>query len=269
MESHLNLAHRSHRKAEYYSRCHQFSKAIFHYTKAIQYLEYSIQTTRCDNIRSSLTVQRSYCFNQIDHLERRLQSRLTNKLTNRKENLQTVLSNPNSSSSSSSLDQYSNRHRSKNRGDETATMANRIISESDDMDLCNMLKRQESLLEQLSFTLKNHNQSSQKSTPSSSPGSGCSFNSVKIDGQTPPISIVNELQTMNEKMKSIYLNMVETIEKSKQETKTLQKENQSLRKELNSIKNDPNKSKNVSNNRTSTISSFPELPPLEPPTLLY
>lgn len=29
-------AHRSHRKAEYYSRCHQFSKAIFHYTKAIR-----------------------------------------------------------------------------------------------------------------------------------------------------------------------------------------------------------------------------------------
>nr|XP_027204903.1 uncharacterized protein LOC113798547 [Dermatophagoides pteronyssinus] len=269
MESHLNLAHRSHRKAEYYSRCHQFSEAIFHYNKAIQYLEHSIQTTSCDNIRSSLIVQRAHCLNQIDHLKRRLQSRLTNKLTNRKENLQTIRSNPDSSSSSSSLDHHHHHHNrqllSKNTRDDLV-MANRITSESDDIDLYNILKRQESLLEQLSFTLKS--QSDQKSSPSSSLGSGRNSNS-KIDGQTSPILIVNELQTMNEKMKFAFRNLMETMEKSKQETKALQKENHSLKKELNNFKNDEGKSTNAGNNRTSTISLFPELPPLETPKLLY
>ena len=235
----------------------------------LEYLEHSIQTTSCDNIRSSLIVQRAHCLNQIDHLKRRLQSRLTNKLTNRKENLQTVRSNPDSSSSSSSLDHHHHHHNrqllSKNTRDDLV-MANRITSESDDIDLYNILKRQESLLEQLSFTLKS--QSDQKSSPSSSLGSGRNSNS-KIDGQTSPILIVNELQTMNEKMKFAFRNLMETMEKSKQETKALQKENHSLKKELNNLKNDEGKSTNAGNNRTSTISLFPELPPLETPKLLY
>ena len=95
----------------------------------LEYLEHSIQTTSCDNIRSSLIVQRAHCLNQIDHLKRRLQSRLTNKLTNRKENLQTVRSNPDSSSSSSSLDHHHhNRQRSSKNIRDDLAMANRITS---------------------------------------------------------------------------------------------------------------------------------------------
>lgn len=143
-------------------------------------------------------------------------------------------------------------------------MANPIPPESDDMDLYTMLKQQESLLEQFLFTLKSDDQSSS----TSSLVSGRSSNS-KNDGQTPSISIVNELQTMNDRMKFVVRNLMETVEKSKQETKTLQKENHTLRKELSNIKNDQTKPTNASSNRTSTLSSFPELPPLEPPKLLY
>lgn len=64
--------------------------------------------------------------------------------------------------------------------------------------------------------------------------------------------VIEELKTVNDKLRHL-------VEKAQQEIRHLKDENAHLRKELNTLKNAP----------SSSNKSIPELPPLEPPKLLY
>lgn len=83
-----------------------------------------------------------------------------------------------------------------------------------------------------------------------------------VDQQSPEHSptceraeLLNELQIITGKLRKATMNLMDSLDRSQAEVQSLQNENSQLRKELLELK---------CNNKT-----FPELPPLEPPTLLY
>ncbi|UXI19887.1 uncharacterized protein NH340_JMT05830 [Sarcoptes scabiei] len=240
MESYLNLAHRSHRKAEHCCQTHQFEQAIFHYWKASEYLRNSIRTTSCDNSRESLIVQLDYCLEKLNVLRRRVESSDQNsrqsanhKSTERNIALKTNTLDENISKKIDDQS-LSNKSKAKTIDFDPVSgigMDQRLIVDETRMKiLSDLISQQETLLKQ-----NNPNETDR---------------------------LMALIAQMKSEIKSIEIEWNRT----QNEIEILRKQNQSLRQELGTVRN---QLKHLSSQSKSSSATFPELPPLEPPKLLY
>ena len=197
----------------------------------IEYLEKAIISTRCDNIRASLIVQRNSCHQQIECTKRRLENKIKRDL---------------------------------NRDHSKASAMN-----MDDLDP----KPLGATYQELFHVMQEHNellncligqkQPSDVQSTSNSPSRASPTGEMKFKSGTrkpkEDKEVIEELKTVNDKLRQWVHHLVEGVERAQQEIRQLKDENGSLRKELTTLKTTLS-----SNNKT-----IPELPPLEPPKLLY
>ncbi|KAJ6222784.1 hypothetical protein RDWZM_001329 [Blomia tropicalis] len=194
---------------------------------AVNYLERAILSTKCDTIRASLFVQRKFSGDQIEFLKRRL------------------------------LNKIQSNHR-LNQGETFRTAdggLNRAIATMNSDELRTLFRDQKSLINCLTNVEKG--QSSNRASPSDDIVDKLDYISNARKSKEPK-EIVEELTTINDKLRQYFDHLVESLEKSQAEVTALKDENSQLRKELFVLKSQDNANK-----------AIPELPPLEPPKLLY
>lgn len=127
-------------------------------------------------------------------------------------------------------------------------------------ELFHVMSEQNSLLNYLIGQKHPDAQSGTDSSNRSSPTNELKFKS----GNRKPKEdkeIIEELNTVNEKLKNWVHHLVENLEKAQQEIHGLKDENSQLQKELSAMK--------ASFVNCNANQAIPELPPLEPPKLLY
>ncbi|CAG2120989.1 unnamed protein product, partial [Medioppia subpectinata] len=64
MDSPLNLAHRCHRKAEYYLNDNRFKEAVEYHLKAAGHIQEALLSTTCALMKASLETQKAYHLSQ-------------------------------------------------------------------------------------------------------------------------------------------------------------------------------------------------------------
>lgn len=201
----------------------------------LEYLEKAILSTKCDNIRASLIVQRNYSLDQTECLKRRLLNKA------RKDFIR--------------LSVDSNRTADQLTTKQISTM-NPEELEQKYQELYHVMNEQDSLINCLIDQQQIHSSSTPSGSSRSSPTEELKFKS----GNKKPKEdkeIIEELKTVNEKLRQWVHHLVDGLEKAQIEIHNLKDENNQLRKEVSSSKN------------SNSNKKIPELPPLEPPTLLY
>lgn len=192
-------------------------------------MEKAIISTRCDNIRASLIVQRNFCDDQIECTKRRLENKIKREL---------------------------------NRDHSKATTMDDLESKTlgaTYQELFHVMQEHNELLNCLIGQKQNSDVQSTSNSPSrSSPTGEIKFKSG-VRKPKEDKEVIEELKTVNDKLRQWVHHLVENMEKAQNEIRHLKDENGHLRKELTTLKNAPS-----SSNKT-----LPELPPLEPPKLLY
>ena len=218
----------------------------------LEYLEQAILSTKCDNIRASLIVQRNHNIDQIEFLKQRLHNqarknfnRLSGGQTNK--TVEQLINRPNSAMNLQEFEQkYQELHHVMNK-------QNQLLN-------CLITQRQPNF----------SSQSSNRSSPTEELKSN-NNNNKSFDNKKQPENdkeIIEELKTINEKLHHWVHHMVENLEKAQLDLQNLKEENNQLRKELflkNNIAN--NNNNNINNNNNDN--NISELPPMEPPTLVY
>ena len=126
-------------------------------------------------------------------------------------------------------------------------------------EILDVISEHDSLLQFLIDKRVSDKESSPPTTPESSEtavASSASSDSLYKSGSKKPKDdkmIIEELQTVNTKLRQLVFQLFDELEKSEKDKSLLREENERLKKENNQALN----------------SAVPELPPLEPPALLY
>lgn len=124
---------------------------------------------------------------------------------------------------------------------------NSLELDSKDRNLFSVVNEQDSLIDLLIGQHENESSPNKEKSQSTQPN--CKLTDCK--------SSLMELKKLSEKLKKCAHDMTNNLDKAQQEIQTLQDENSQLRKELVALK------------KSNSNKTFPELPPLEPPKLLY
>ncbi|XP_054167033.1 nuclear receptor-binding factor 2-like [Oppia nitens] len=261
MDSSLNLAHRCHRKAEYFLNNHRFREAIESHLRAAHHIQEALLQTTCHLMKASLETQKDFHLSQERVLKQReiceQQKHLIYKqeLINRQQLMDKFgLNSPQTTPEVGTA-----------FSEGTSKMANKsnVMTE-----LIHVMSEHDSLLQ---FLIERRTDSSFQKTGSqttvttselNSPtdSTGSHSDSLYKNGSKMPKddkTIIEELQTINEKLRQLVFQLFGELELSQKENKELRDENQRLKNE------------NIQHELNTAV---PDLPPLEPPPeiqLLY
>jgi len=147
-----------------------------------------------------------------------------------------------------------NTNTNTNNSNESDSETNKMDRKCLESELLSVMEEHDSLLQ----FLISKNTDQEKSEPQAEPStiSTTSTESMYKSGSKKPKDdkiTIEELQTVNEKLRQLVFQLLGELEKSQKDNFVLQIENQKLKEE----------------NRNAFSSTVPELPPLEPPALLY
>jgi hypothetical protein len=257
-ESPLNRAHRYHRKAEDYERQFRFDAAIKCHAKASQSLEEALTVTSNPKSQESIRAQLAFHRNQETFLghrkeyfhKRSEELRKKSEESRKKTEMSAIKQNLRGGANGLEANMSSLHLRDTSDSDHTqANLENaiyRVIEEHDSL-LAVLFRRQE-----------DENEAEKTGIDKSSSSASLNSSLYKSGAKVPKgdETVIEELRINNTQLRELVGELLNQLEK-------LQTENQQLRGDLVRMEEDRERE------RRSSESNLPELPPLEPPKLLY
>jgi hypothetical protein len=230
--------------------------------RAAEYISEALMNTSCDQMKASLETQKEFHLSQEKLLKQRELCEEQKKLNYKQELLnKQIYKEKFGFYNNLSNNLNNNTNNCFNNSNESETEVNKIDKNSLELELYRVMEEQDSLLQ---FILTNKDNHLNKSQDLSEPQkdlqnfSSTSTESLYKSGTKKPKddkTTIEELQTLNDKLKQLVFQLLGELEKSQKDNFVLQTENQKLKEE--------NRKTRIT--ETSTL----ELPPLEPPALLY
>lgn len=216
-----------------------------------EHISSALLNTSCEQMKASLRTQKEFHLSQEKLLKQRELCETQKKINYKQEliNIQLlrekfgVYNNFNNNTNNSN----------NSNSNETQLEFDKMDKKCLEMELFRVMEEHDSLLQFL-INKKSDDVSELQTEPPII--SSTSSESVYKSGAKKPKddkTTIEELQTVNEKLRQLVFQLLGELEKSQKDNIVLQVENQKLKEE----------------NRNTLSSTLPELPPLEPPALLY